>query len=363
MLDLATVGAGGGTLCRGSHHGRLLVGPQSAGADPGPACYGKGGKDATVTDANLVRGLLDPSYYLGGQMQLDVEAAEQALETTLAAPLNLEIPVAATAAARLNEVHMADAIKVLAAQRGVDLSATTLVACGGAGPLHACAVADELGVRSVLVPQFPGAFSAVGLLGSDVMQDFVQTLITSLLPPNEAAIFRQFGLLEARARESLTRQGFHPADIDVRREVDARYAGQGFELRLPAPYDDELAKTLRDAFHAEHERIYGHAAHEEPVEIVSYRVRAVVTMPTPDFEASSIGPDHAETDEPQYRRIFHVDEWIRAQVVRRSQLSGTSRLVGPVVVEQPDTTTLVPPGWALEVDAMGNLVLSQEAAE
>jgi N-methylhydantoinase A len=366
MLDLVTVGAGGGTRCRGSDHGRLLVGPQSAGADPGPACYARGGEAATVTDANLVLGLLDPDYYLGGRMKLDVAAASRAIADRLAEPLGLTAAAAATAAAHLNEVHMADAIKVLAAQRGVDVAAATLVACGGAGPLHACGVADELGIRSVLIPRFPGAFSAVGLLSSDVVQDFVQTIITPLVPSNELEIEKRFGALEDRARGSMTRQGFDRAEIDLRREIDARYAGQGFELRLPLPCREGVAPSLRDDFHAEHARIYGHAAREEPVEIVSYRVRAVVTMPALDCTLSTAvlrDEDDDENDgDKRSRKIFYANEWVEARVVRRARLSGAAPLPGPLIVDQPDTTTFVPPGWALELDALGNLVLAKEGA-
>ncbi len=360
MLDLVTVGAGGGTLCRGSDHGRLLVGPHSAGADPGPACYAKGGEVATVTDADLVLGLLDPDYYLGGRMSLDTRAATRALETGLARPLALETSVAAHAATHLNEVHMADAIKVMAAQRGVDLVDATLVACGGAGPLHACGVADELGIRSVLVPAYPGAFSAVGLLGSDVVQDFVRTAITSLATGNETEIDKQFGALEDRARESLVGQGFAAADIGMHREVDSRYAGQGFELRLPVESRD--AACLSDAFHQEHLRIYGHAATEEPVEIVSYRVRAVVKMPDLEVAPSADARTGSEGAFAE-RAVFHDGTWIDARTTKRSTLSTGVVEHGPIIIEQPDTTTWVPPGWALEQDTAGNLILTKEPAE
>jgi N-methylhydantoinase A len=362
MLDLVTVGAGGGTLCRGTDHGRLLVGPNSAGADPGPACYGKGGVVATITDADLVLGLLDPEYYLGGRMALDPGAAAAAVQTSIARPLGLTEVTAATSAAQLNEVHMADAIKVLAAQRGVDVTATTLVACGGAGPLHACGVADELGIQSVLVPKYPGAFSAVGLLSSDVVQDFVQTLITTLEPANEAEIDNHFSALEQRARAALAEQGFGADDIEMHREIDARYAGQGFELRLSVAQSADVALALAQNFHDEHTRVYGHAAPDEAVEIVSYRVRAVVRMPALDIAFASESTDDERTA-PSTRSVFFANAWIEARAVRRDHLATGAPIAGPLIVEQPDTTTFVPPAWTLELDKYGNIVLAKGSAE
>jgi N-methylhydantoinase A len=360
MLDLVTVGAGGGTLCRGSDEGRLLVGPNSAGADPGPASYGKGGQVATITDANLILGLLNPDFYLGGRMTLDTDAAQVAVRTSLARPLDLDDAVAASSAKELNEVHMADTIKVLAAQRGVDLGGVTLVACGGAGPLHACGVADEIGIRSVLVPAFPGAFSAVGLLGSDVVQDFVQTVITGLAERNEPEIEKQFAALEERARSSLVGQGFLGDDVVLRREIDARYAGQGFELRLLIESCEQLSATLLSEFHDEHERVYGHAARDESVEIVSYRVRAVVKMPTLDFGRST--GNEAEIDRSRTRRsVFCAGRWAESEVVHRAALRTGETIAGPVIVQQADTTTFVAPGWTLGTDEVGNLILTKES--
>jgi N-methylhydantoinase A len=364
MLDLMTIGAGGGTLSRATSSGRLLVGPNSAGADPGPACYGKGGQIPTTTDADLTLGLLDPEYYLGGRMTVDPALARDALNTHIAGPLGMSPQEAAEATLQLNEVHMADAIKVFAAKRGVDLGDATLVACGGAGSLHACGVADELGVRQVLVPPFPGAFSAVGLLTTDVIQDFVRTDITKLTGGAQEAILAQFAALEQVARDSLVGQGFSPEEITCNREVDARYSGQGFELRLylSGLSEDEqrdLPGTLSRVFHTEHARIYGHAAEAEQVEIVSYRIRAVVKMPT--YEMTPL-PGDAVADEPPRppRRVYRRGEWIDVTVVRRATLAPGAELKGPLIVEQPDTTVFAPGGWVVRTDRYGNLLLSNE---
>ncbi|GIH17781.1 hydantoinase/oxoprolinase family protein [Rugosimonospora africana] len=365
MLDLMTIGAGGGTLSQATTTGRLLVGPNSAGADPGPACYGRGGQIPTTTDADLALGLLDPEYYLGGQMTVRQSLAVEAITRHIAEPLGISPQDAAEATLQLNEVHMADAIKVFAAKRGVDLGDATLVACGGAGSLHACGVATELGVRQVLVPPFPGAFSAVGLLTTDVIQDFVQTDITKLREGAGPAILTQFAALEQRAVASLSEQGFDRAEIVCHRELDARYSGQGFELRLQladvADHDD-LPAGLADLFHTEHARIYGHAAHAELVEVVSYRIRAVVAMPT--YTMTPLPPEAIADEAPRPpRRVYHRGGWIDAAVVRRAALAPGSRLPGPVLIEQPDTTAFAPPGWTVRIDAYGNLLLSNEGTQ
>lgn len=362
MLDLMTIGAGGGTLSQATDTGRLLVGPNSAGADPGPACYARGGKIPTTTDADLALGLLDPDYYLGGKMTVDPALAHEAITKHIAEPLGTSVHEAAAATLQLNEVHMADAVKVFAAQRGVFLGDTTLVACGGAGPLHACGVAAELGVRQVLVPPFPGAFSAVGLLTADVIQDFVQTDITKLVPGAQPAITSQFSALEERATQSLISQGFRREDIVCQREVDARYSGQGFELRIKLSElddDSDIPTSLTAMFHAEHARIYGHAAEEEPVEIVSYRIRAVVPLPT--YQPEPAGQETAADADPRpARRVFHQGEWIEAAVVRRSALGPDAEIPGPVIIEQPDTTAFAPPGWVVRTDRFANVLISHE---
>lgn len=366
MLDIMTIGAGGGTLSQTTGTGRLLVGPDSAGADPGPACYARGGQVPTTTDADLTLGLLDPEYYLGGKMSVDPALADEAIATHIAEPLSISVPEAAEATLRLNEVHMADAVKVFAAQRGVFFGDATLVACGGAGPLHACGIAAELGVRQVLVPPFPGAFSAVGLLTANVIQDFVQTDITKLVADEQPTIISQFLGLEERAIQSLMSQGFRRKAVVCRREVDARYSGQGFELRIKLPKledDSDIPTHLTARFHAEHARIYGHAAEEEPVEIVSYRIRAIVPMPTYQPASIARGAAPADTGRRPVRQVFHRGAWVEATVVRRSTLDLDAGLPGPAIIEQPDTTAFVPPGWVVRADRFANLLISHEVMD
>lgn len=358
MLDITTIGAGGGTISQVTPDGRLLVGPASAGADPGPACYGKGGTLPTTTDADLVLGLLNPSYYLGGRMPLDEALATAAIERHVATPLGIGVLEASEGMIRINDLHMADAIRVYAAQKGVDVRASTLVPCGGAGPLHAAGVARELGIRRFIVPPQPGVFSAVGLLCSDVVQDFVQSDITALLAENAGALEAQFAALEDRALAEFAAQGFAAASVVCRREVDARYAGQGFELRIPVdvPVGDDVIGAIIAAFHAAHEKTYGHAATNEGVEVVSTRIRALVELDK--YRPTPVGAQRTLADQGAARgarQIYLGGTWLSASIVARTQLQPGDEVPGPAIVEQPDTTTLVPAGWTLRCDDFGNL--------
>lgn len=357
MLDVSTIGAGGGTISRVTPDGRLHVGPDSAGADPGPACYGRGGTLPTTTDADLVLGLLDPAYYLGGRMRVDTAQARSAIDRYVASPLGISTEAAAAAMLQVNDVHMADAIRVFAAQKGIDLATSTLVACGGAGPLHAAGVAAEIGIRRVSVPPQPATFSAVGLLCTDVLQDFVQTEITALMPDRADAIAGHFASLERRAVTALQAQGFAPADIRCHREVDARYAGQGFELRLEVPDAPaaDVPELLTKLFHELHRRTYGHEATAERVEVVSYRVRAEVPLPRYRPVLASGGRSGGVVPP---RPTLVAGTWHATPVLLRQDLAAGDRRAGPLIVEQADTTTFVPPGWRAECDEYGNLNLT-----
>jgi len=362
MLDITTIGAGGGTISQVMADGRLLVGPASAGADPGPACYGKGGRFPTTTDADLVLGLLNAAYYLGGRIPLDISLASSAIAQHVARPLGIDVLDAAEGMIRINDLHMADAIRVYAAQRGVDVRSSTLVPCGGAGPLHAAGVAHELGIRRIIVPPQPGVFSAVGLLCSDVVQDFVQSDITLLIQENAAALERQFEALEGKAIAELTSQGFAASTVKCLREVDARYAGQGFELRISLDGStDDLVGTLIESFHECHRRTYGHAAVDEHVEVVSARIRALVELgkyrPTPiEVEGVPVRRTIKMINFP-VRPIRQRGTWFDAVVISRDQLRPADQCDGPTIIEQPDTTTFVPTGWSLLCDQYGNLDL------
>ena len=367
-LDMTTISAGGGSIAAVDGGGFLNVGPQSAGADPGPACYGRGGTHPTVTDADLVCGYLNPDYFLGGAQRLDLAAARAALQTHVADPLKMDVLAAAAGIQRIVDMRMADEVRVFAAKRGVDLSAFTLLPFGGAGAVHAAAVAAELGMRRILVPPRPGAFSALGLLCTDVVHDYIRS---ELRPLAEVAadhaedIFRQ---LEAKAGAELRAEGMKPADAGFARELDLRYTGQGYELRTPLDglFADRLTAAslaaAREKFDQRHAQIHGHAARERPVEVVSYRLRVRVAVPKfePREEPPPTSP-RAVAEAVKGRRDIAIDgKTTAATIYERDRLDIGAAVAGPAVVEQFDATTVIPPGWRAKVDGFRNLVLERE---
>ena len=279
MMDINTVSAGGGTIATVDRFGVLEVGPHSAGAVPGPAAYGRGGEAATITDCNLLLGYLSADNFLGGRMKLDRAKAEQAI-ARVAEPLSLDSEAAAEGIVRVIDVKMEEAIKAISTMRGHDLRDFMLLAFGGAGPLHAARLARDLGMAGVIVPLYPGVFSAIGLLMSDVKHDYIRsrmTAIAELKPDDVETIFAQ---LAAQARDDLRRDGFAEQDIRIDRALDMRYAGQGYEITLSCTADETAALgNLRKKFDAEHQSQFGHMAPEEPVEVVSYRVRGIGLVP------------------------------------------------------------------------------------
>ena len=367
-LDMTTISAGGGSIAAVDRGGFLVVGPQSAGADPGPACYGRGGTRPTVTDADVVCGYLNPDYFLGGAQKLDVEASRRALEEHVAKPLGLDAVSAAAGVRRIVDMRMADEVRVFAAKRGVDLTSFTLLPFGGAGAVHAAAVADELNMRRILVPPRPGAFSALGLLCTDVVHDYIRSELRPLAEVTPAHAEEIYGLLEDRAREELTAEGMNPADAIFLRELDLRYTGQGYELRTPldglysGALSDDSIKAARARFDERHAKVHGHAASDRPVEVVSYRVRVRVAVPkyTPRSEAAPAMPRAVADARKGVRNVyFDPKNPVEAIVYERDGLDIGVRIEGPCVVEQFDATTIVPSGWSAVVDEYRNLVLER----
>ncbi|HEY2137847.1 MAG TPA: hydantoinase/oxoprolinase family protein [Xanthobacteraceae bacterium] len=365
-LDMTTISAGGGSIAWVDGGGFLNVGPHSAGADPGPACYGRGGTRPTVTDADVVCGYLNPDYFLGGAQTLDAVAAARALESGVAGPLKMSVRDAATGIRRIVDMRMADEIRVFAAKRGVDLTAFTLLPFGGAGAVHAAAVADELGMRRILVPPRPGAFSALGLLCVDVVHDYIRSELKPLdevAPAHAEAIFC---MLEAKARDEIAAEGLNPGAARFVRELDLRYTGQGYELRTPLDglFSNGLSQSsliaARERFDERHAQLHGHAAKERPVEVVSYRLRLRVGVPKyqPRDEPMPAAPRPAE---PKGRRSIHVDgaTACEAALYERDRLDIGTMIEGPAIVEQFDATTVIPPGWSAQVDCRRNLILEK----
>lgn len=365
-LDVSTISAGGGSLARVNAAGLLEVGPDSAGAAPGPACYGKGGKLPTVTDADLVSGFLNPGFFLGGDMSLDSDAATAAIDSRVARPMNVEIQTAAAGIVRVINARMADEIRVQAAKKGVDLTDFTLVPFGGAGPVHAAAVAQDLNIGRVLVPESPGAFSAFGLLCADVVHDYIRSDLQPMDGLDPGHVEEAYATLEERAKSELRDEGLGDEQAEFLREMDLRYAGQGYELRIPldgisAPLDRNGLEAIVERFHERHQAVHGHAARGADVEAVSYRVRAIVAVPKLEITARS--PATAEeAPAPAGTRTVSDGKGnqVTADIWRRADVPPEVAMAGPIIVEQLDSTTVVPPGWSVRCDAYGNLELTRD---
>jgi N-methylhydantoinase A len=327
MLDIHTVGAGGGSIARVDAGGLLRVGPESAGADPGPACYGSG-TEPTVTDAHVVLGRI--KTLLGGSMRVDADRAATAVDR-IARALELDRAVAAEGLLRVANSNMERAIRVVSVERGYDPREFALVAFGGCGGLHACEIAEQLGMRSVMVPQYAGALSALGMLIADAVRDYAAGVL------GRDDFENHFEALEKRARRE-------SPGAKIQRSADLRYRGQSYELNVPWKSPDR-------AFHREHARIYGYSFPEREVEVVTIRVRARVTLAKPRIVRPTMRKGTAE-----FRRIWVSGSWRRIPVWNRDQLTKTP-LKGPALVLEYGSTTLVPPGWRFHVDPAGNLLI------
>jgi N-methylhydantoinase A len=360
MMDINTVSAGGGTIARVDRFGALEVGPDSAGAIPGPACYDRGGTMPTITDCNLAMGLLSPDNFLGGRMHLDTDAARRAIEERIAKPLGMDSTAAAEGIVRIIDVKMQEAIKAISTMRGHDLRDFHLLAFGGAGPVHAGRIARDLGMAGVIVPLYPGVYSAIGLLMSDVKHDYVQSRMTQLRGLDPTDVNAMFDTLVTQAREELRDDGFDEDRVSVHRALDMRYAGQGYEITLPVgdgPLDDAGLVILRQSFDARHKAMFGHNAPEEPVEIVSYRVRGVGLVPAVEMPrfAPTGAPLGSALRERRCVRFDGVD--VECPVYQREQVDVGTTITGPAILDQFDCTTVLCPGQVARVDAYKNLIV------
>jgi len=365
MLDIHTVSAGGGTIARIDAVGALQVGPDSAGAEPGPVCYDRGGQEITITDANLVAGVLDPNQFLGGRMKLNKKKAEQLLEEKIAKPLGLSLLEAADGILKIINVKMEEAIKAVSSQRGYDIRDFTLVAFGGGGPMHAGRMALDLGIPSVLVPLTPGVHSALGLLMSDVKHDYVRSKLAGLDELDLNEVNGLFAQLIDTAKADLRSEGFGADEVKIEAFLDLRYAGQGYELTVPCPMPPLKAdglKLMRDRFDAQHEQASGHKAETEPVELVSLRLISYGLVPQAKLspaQATGRKIDKAGTGE---RKIYFGKEHgtLKCQIYTRELLEAGHRIAGPAVIEQLDTTTVIHPEQEATVDNYRNLIVKEK---
>jgi N-methylhydantoinase A len=358
MLDIRSIGAGGGSIAWVDDAGALRVGPQSAGSEPGPVCYGRGGTLPTVSDANAVLGYLQD--LTGGSLVLDVDAARRAIDEHIGRPLGLSTLDAASGVIRLVNANMADAMRLIMSERAISPAELTVIAYGGAGPVHAAALARELDIPRTLVPRHPGALSALGVATGDLVHDFVSTVLLPLdvIDPNDlAAAFHQLG---ERARDVLGREGCIDADISLQPYVLARYIGQMHDLEVHLPPDELTGlqpDKLAEQFHARHHERYGIAVEDEPVFVVSARLKAVGRIRKPEFAAHTgstpIEPvrmvsawfaETGTTDVPLYART----DWPAGEVQ-----------AGPAIIQEYDSTTLVLPGQTWHNDKLGSLIIEE----
>lgn len=355
MIDIHTVGAGGGSIAWFDIGGALRVGPASVGADPGPAAYGYGGTEATVTDAHVVLGRLIPDAFLGGTMQLDPERALKVV-SHIAQTLNASAEEAALGIIRIANANMEAAIRVISVERGLDPRHFTLVAFGGAGPLHACELASTLRIPRVLIPTIPGVLSALGMLVADTLKDYVRTVMV-LIEEAQDVVSSTLAALEKQGRTDLTREGVSDKNIVIERYLDLRYVGQSYELTIPFEGDSVQAANL---FHATHERRFGYNDPNERVQVVNVRLKARGIVNPPVLERQSMRSGVVVEPKMTRKIIFASTDGPATHdvpVYERIALQPGATFSGPAIISQYDTTTIVPPEWSVRVDAIGNLLI------
>ncbi len=360
-VDLIEIGTGGGSVAWVDDGGKLRVGPHSAGANPGPACYGAGGTAATITDADLVLGRLNPDYFLGGEMRLDADAARGAIEN-LATQIGLAPLASAVGILQIADASMAQALRVVSMQRGYDPAAFKLVPFGGAGPLHALAIAAETGIRTVLVPPSPGVASARGLLVAELKHDFAATLVERLERADPGALEEALKLLEEQGRKPLQREGVPHGEMRFERALDMRYVGQSYHLTIPlgpGPASRPMLEEARSRFNEAHFAAYGYAEPSEPCELVNVRVSAMGAIRRAELRE---GASRREEAQKGARSVwFEATGFMECPIYRRAALADDAQLDGPAVLEDRDATTLVHPGWRCYGQPGGALRLERQA--
>jgi N-methylhydantoinase A len=363
MIDLVSIGAGGGSIAYLDSAGGFHVGPRSAGAEPGPACYGRGGEEPTVTDAQVVLGRLDADKMLGGDLPLDPDLAHKAVETKVARPLGLSIKDAALGIIKVINSNMALAIRSNSVARGIDPREFALVPFGGAGPLHGVALAEAVAAKEIIVPVAPGITAAMGLLQTDMQYEHARSLIVSLKHADDSDIARLNGVIDElveRCRRDLEKDGVGPERQKFQKLAECRYHGQGFELRAQLPAGKVTAANLNEvvaAFHQQHRLDYGYHFDDGEVEVITVRVigrEDVVPLKVARIEKAN---GHAVADAVLYRRptTFDDGETLGTPRYDRGRLKAGQTVSGPAILLQHNSTTLLPPGYLAEVAEFGNL--------
>lgn len=352
MIDIHTVGAGGGSIAKLDEGGALRVGPESAGAEPGPICYGRGGKEITVTDANLYLGRLVPEHFLGGKMRLYPELLEEPFKN-LSEKLGVEPYELGEAVLNVANSNMVRAIKKISVERGYNPMEFTLVSFGGAGGLHAVFLAKELNIPRVLVPKNPGLLSAVGMLISDVVKDFSTTVMLREEEIKKEVLEEIYRVIEERLLKEMEREGFPRDKVIIERYADLRYKGQSYEITVP------YTEKLKETFEMEHEKLYGYAHRGREVELVNVRVKAIGVKEKPvikpyEKKEEKIKPEAFLGD----RRVYLSGEFYTFKVLDRDKLTYGNRIDFPAIIVEYSSTTLIPPDVVAEIDRYGNIVIS-----
>ncbi|MDR5653778.1 hydantoinase/oxoprolinase family protein [Ruixingdingia sedimenti] len=371
MIDIDAIGAGGGSIAYVDSGGAFRVGPRSAGAEPGPACYGKGGEEPTVTDAQVVLGRLDPEHFLGGGLKIDPALSERAIRERLAEPLGLSVRDAALGVLKIVNNNMALAIASNSVAKGIDPRGYSLMAFGGAGPLHGVALGEMIWAKNVISPLHPGITAAMGLLVTEPRYEFTQSALTILEGQNDnafAAVGGIFDRLRAEAAAQLAADGIAPGDQTFTRIAECRYVGQGFELRVEVPdgpFTADTAREVQQRFFAIHRTEYGHAFEDQPVQMVTLRVIGTSKSETLRLPALPKGGRNNPSEAALYARPTTFDDGQTLPTPRfdRMKLRAEDTITGPAVVVQQNSTTIVPPGFTATVMKLGDLVISRSRAE
>ncbi len=362
MIDLKTIGAGGGSIARVDALKVLHVGPESAGSNPGPACYGWGGELPTVTDANCVLGRINPDYFLGGKYTLDVEKAAKAIRKHVAERMGISVERAALDILKIVNANMAKGISKVSVEKGYDLREFALVAFGGAAPLHACEIADLLGIRRVVIPVANGNFSAVGLAISDIQHDYVKTLVKCSDDLSPGQLFAYFRELQEKGLRQLREEGIDPSTAGIEWSADMRYEGQSWELNIPIPVTPGITPegfgAILRTFHETHRKVYSYAEPEETVEFVNLRVRVKAGSGTVLETSENTRPGAPRPANPKKTRRVYIASGHSTPIpaYERKTLPAGVQVAGPAIIEEEISTTYLPPGWQIDVDRHGNLI-------
>jgi len=333
------------------------VGPLSAGADPGPACYGKGGENPTVTDANLILGRLNPVGISGGKIKVFSELAEKSIRKKIAEPLGISIVQAAYGIIEIVNTHMIRALRLVSVERGYDPRDFVILAFGGAGPMHAAFLAEGLGVKNIVIPPNPGVFSALGLMLADFRHDFVRNIMKPASEINTELLEKIFGEIEKKAKKILQKEGFSPNHIVMERNLELRYLGQSYELIVPF---HKNFKVILQLFHQKYQKMYSYSMPDEPVEVVNIHLIAYGLIRKPKFRKIPFTSSSSDALIDKKMVFFKGNAWIETPIYSRDALLPGHKINGPAIIEQSDATTVIPPGWNAVVDEFLNLTLVNE---